>query len=372
VVRIDFTKLQSGGKDLREVYPLCFREPDEPLGDTFFKRSGGQSWTGRRLTEALPLIHAIDIAYAVETAFTVIFDLEGFRNTDALTDWDVVVVGDSFTESGYLPFGQIFTSVAAKKSKQRVKNLGACHTGPLSHIEFLKRFASAPSHRHAVLAFFEGNYIRDAEREAVDLNRFRETGARHSREIPPQTSLIKAIWQTTKAVVKRKLSIRYPNAIFTAAGKNLPATTKAPPLPEDPETLTAEQRAFVSSFLDGWSEAAQAKGMEPSLLYIPSNPRTYHGLVSYEPNVAKEPREWTPTDLPAFIQKLCHEKGIAFIDASPALRSAAGGGTQVSIPFSTRTSTQQVRALSASRSPQRSRRRCWSDHELGRLGFEKW
>ena len=333
VLRIDFVKLQAGGKDPRDAYPLCFREPDEPLGDAFFKRTGGQTWTGRPLAEALPLFHATDQAYADEVSFTLTFDREGFRNPATLTDWDVAVVGDSFTESGYLPFEQIFTSVAAEASKLRIKNLGACHTGPLSHVEFLKRFGSATSCRHAVLAFFEGNDIRDAERETADLKRFRESGTRPSREIPPQTSLIKAIWQTAKSVVKGKPAIRFQNATFIGAGKSLPITIKTPPLPENPDTLTNEQRTLVSTFLDAWSETARANGVKPWLLYIPSNPRTYHGLVRYEPNVATPLREWTPTALPAFIQKLCEEKGIAFIDTCPALRSAAEKGTLVFNPI---------------------------------------
>jgi hypothetical protein len=51
------------------------------------------------LTPAALLVLLLEAAY----------DRDGFRNPD-LEDWQVVVIGDSLTEQGYLPEEDLFTS----------------------------------------------------------------------------------------------------------------------------------------------------------------------------------------------------------------------------------------------------------------------
>ncbi len=329
----DFGRLQKGGADPRGAYPVAFRQPDVPFGEVFFKRAGPASWTGRPLAELLPLYRAADSAYEDEPTITISFDRDGFRNAPDLADWDVVVAGDSFTEAGYLPQEQLFTSVLAEQTGLRVRNLGLCKTGPFTHIECLKSFGGASSCRHAVLAFFEGNDISDAADEAADLRKFHESGARPLRVIAPQTSLLRAVLGAGKAALRPKTTRRFQNAVFTAAGKSVPVTMQVPPLPENPHTMTAAQRALVARFLDAWRDAAMERGMKPWLLYIPINNRTYHGLVKIDDSAPREVREWSPTTLPEFMRAECAARGIAYIDTCVRLRAAAEQGTLVYNPI---------------------------------------
>ncbi|MEI6537183.1 MAG: hypothetical protein WCN98_17710, partial [Verrucomicrobiaceae bacterium] len=70
-------------------------------------------------------------------------------------------------------------------------------------------------------------------------------------------------------------------------------------------------------------------GMKPWLLYLPLNNRIYAELVRFDPKVPAEVREWKPHDLPELVEKLCRERGIAFINSIPKLRAAAVQGTMV-------------------------------------------
>jgi len=331
---VDFNAFGGGGRtDSREDYPLCFREPDEPLGEVYFKRTGGVEWTGRPLSQILALRHGIDIAYRDEPELTLRYNKEGFRNPPGLKDWEVVVAGDSFTETGYLPEETIFTSVAAARSGLRIKNLGLCNTGPFTHVEYLKHFGAAPSCKIAVLAFFEGNDINDAVVEMRDRETFRTTGVRPYRQLGPQTSFLKAVYQRAKTRVHFAEKRTYRNATLTAGGKELPITLQPPPMPPDPQTLSPERKQLIAQFLDEWRDAVQKQGMTPWLLYLPINNRTYHGLWHAEPNLEEEAKSWVPNELPSMIQTLCLERSIAFVDAYPALRAAAEQGTLVYNPI---------------------------------------
>lgn len=341
-IGVNFETLsQQGDADPRAEYPLCFREPDEPFGDVYFKRAGPLEWEGRPLSTILKLRHGTDDAYQDEPVLKLHYDSEGFRNPLGLIDWDVVVAGDSFTETGYLPVEKIFTSIAAEKSGLRIKNLGLCNTGPLTHVEYLKQFGAAPSSRIAVLAFFEGNDVMDAEQESRDLATFQSTGQRPYRKAGPQTSFLKAVYRLAKTRVHFDQDQRYQNAVFTAGGKELGITLQWPPLPPDPRTMSAERMQVIVRCLDAWQAAAKKQGVQPWLLYLPVNNRTYHGLWRAENNLTAEARNWTPNQLPDLIRSLCEERGIRFVDAYPALRTAAEQGTLVYNPiFDTHLNTE--------------------------------
>ena len=331
---VNFDRLSRHGQvDPRADYPLCFREPDEPFGEVYFKRAGPLEWTGRPLSKILELRHGTDPAYREEQPFTLRYDAQGFRNAPDLKDWDVVVAGDSFTETGYLPQEKIFTSVAAARSGLRIKNLGLCNTGPFTHVEYLRRFGAAPSAKIAMLAFFEGNDITDAEDETADLARLKATGVRPYRQIGPQTSFLKAVYQMVKPWVHFSQEREYQNAVFTAGGRETGITLQPPPMPPDPATMTAERQQVVARFLDEWSATVQKLGMKPWLLYLPINNRTYHGLWRAGGQLPAELRDWTPNALPEVMQSLCEKRDIHFLNACPALRAAAEGGALVYNPI---------------------------------------
>lgn len=330
---VDFNTWGKGPADPRADYPLCFREPDEPLGEVYFKRPADVEWSGRPLSKILEIRHGNDMAYRDEAAFTLRYDGQGFRNPSDLKDWDAVVVGDSFTETGYLPAEKVFTSVAAAQSGQRVKNLGICNTGPFTHIAYFQQFGTAPACGVAVLAFFEGNDITDAEQEAADLESLRAGGKRPLRQAGPQTSFVKAIYQRAKSLVHISQNRWYRNAVFTAGGKERPITLQPLPMPPDPAAMTEKRKELIGRFLDEWRAVVEKAGMKPWVLYLPINNRTYHGLYRGQDNLPEELKTWQPNNLPEFMRSQCEQRDFHFLDATPVLRTAAEKGTLVYNPI---------------------------------------
>ncbi|MDG2123642.1 MAG: hypothetical protein P8J87_08095, partial [Verrucomicrobiales bacterium] len=108
VARVDFNSLL-GVREKSEAFPIYFRMPADPTGEVFFKRSGPESWTGRPLSVFLKNNRGTDLAYEEEVEVTIQYDGDGFRNPADLTDWEIAVAGDSFTESGYLEAPDLFT-----------------------------------------------------------------------------------------------------------------------------------------------------------------------------------------------------------------------------------------------------------------------
>ena len=118
-----------GLKEKKEGFPIFFRMPDLPVGDVFFTREGPASWTGKPLTVMLRNHRGTDLAYRDEQEITITYGKDGFRNPDDLNDWDIAITGDSFTESGYLPYEELYTTLLGRTLHKRVKNLGVSDTG---------------------------------------------------------------------------------------------------------------------------------------------------------------------------------------------------------------------------------------------------
>ena len=327
VLKIDF---DAGRPDPRHALPVCFLEGRTPFAEVFFKRAGGETWTGKPLTTLLRVREATDVAYQDEEPFRSDYDRDGFRNPPALTDWDVVVVGDSFTESGYLPLETIFTSIAAQRASLRVKNLGLCNIGPLTESRFLSHFGKSPSCKLAVLAFTEGNDVQDAIDEVKAHYEYRNTGLRPQREPGPQRSPLKAIYQRLNERIRMSQARSYANATL-ANGTRI--TMQGEPLPPDPATMNEAMREMLWGALEEWKSACDALGMKSALLYLPMQNRIYHGLMKADASVPATVRNWQPNDLPKHVAQLCAEKGIAFVDATPALRAEAERGMEVFNPI---------------------------------------
>lgn len=329
LVGFDFNSVTQQGGDPRAAYPLCFRMPEKPLGDIYFHRAGPVSWTGKPLQTLLQLKNSTDHAYEDEASFTASYDADGFRNPEGMKDWQVVVVGDSFVESGSLPFDQIFTTQASRLSGLNIRNLGVCNTGNLSHLEYFKQFGKSPSCKHAILAFYDGNDIVDTSRETEELATYRKTQMRPSREAVLQPSLIKAAVQVFRSVVLPPRPRRYQDAWLLTGGQETPLTMRGSPMPLDPETMSPAQKEMLAQVIRDWAESVRQQGIQPWLLYIPANNRTYQGLARFDSNADPHARDWKPGSLPAYVRSLCETADVHFIDACPPLRQAAEKGVLV-------------------------------------------
>jgi hypothetical protein len=314
-----------------ERTPIFYRQPIVPLGNGLFRRPGPARWEGLVVTPLRKRAGVPEELMPDELPVLVRYDSEGFRNPEGFDDWEVVVAGDSFTELGHLPDAALFTARLGSQLSLRVKGLGVSYTGPFSQTAYLERWGSAPSARHAVLAFFEGNDVGDAAREERMLGAARDSPKAPSPEpsptrldaIQPQSSFVKAIWELP-ARVCRPEPRHLPNAGFEAGGVVVPVSIMyAPP---DPARIPARAANSVRRALGAWATTAKHQGLQPWLLYLPTKRRVLHQHLRFTREA--EPRfvRWRPTSLPRWIQREAERHGITFLDATPALRAEADAG----------------------------------------------
>jgi len=300
-------------------YPIFYRQPRKPLGDVYFQRRGPASWTGRVLATGLRTDGGLDDAYTEEAEVTITYDGQGFRNPDDLEDWELVVVGDSFVEMGYLPHEDLFTTRLGGHLGARVKNVGASFSGPLTYVAYLAHFGAAPSTRHAVMVFFEGNDLPDAAREAQALRTFQATGRREYRHFEKQTSLLRAAYRLLRRLARGEWQHErlFRNAYFAASDGEQPVSVHyAPPRSDQ---VTDETRTLLDETFAAWARTARTQDLRPWLVYMPCKRRVLDGRLRFTEDAPQELVGWHPTDLPHLVQALAERHGIGFIDATPGL-----------------------------------------------------
>ena len=171
--------------DALQAIPIFYRIPYRPSGDAFFRRPGADRWTGRVLTTMLRRKGYPEEMIPDEPVRSITYDRDGFRNPEDLDAWEIVVVGDSFTELGHLSFEELFTTQLGDALGLRVKNLGVSYTGSFTHVHYLAEFGGSPRLEHAVLAFFEGNDLHNLRPPShfgspgTECQSARKPGARH-------------------------------------------------------------------------------------------------------------------------------------------------------------------------------------------------
>jgi len=122
--------------------PIYFRGPTLVEKNFYKRRSGPDIWQGKVLSAWLKYLGIEAEVYKDEVEVVIEYDEYGFRNPADLRDWDIVVIGDSFVELGYLPYQELFTTQLGRILGKKVKNLGVSYTGPLTHTHYLKEYGT--------------------------------------------------------------------------------------------------------------------------------------------------------------------------------------------------------------------------------------
>jgi hypothetical protein len=315
--------------------PIYYRTPNVPTGEAFFRREGPAVWRGRVRATMLRLSGGDPAYYADEPEVTIRYDADGFRNDERLDSWDVVVAGDSATELGYLPYEDLFTTRAGALLGLHVKNLGASYTGALTQTHYLRTYGCNPAARDAVLAFFEGNDIQDIDRESRNVKAVRagEPRPRVRTFVTPLQVLV-GLFRYTRGGGDNV----QPNAVFVGARDTPMTVDYAPP---DESALSEAMREETREALAAWARTARECGMRPWLLYLPAKLRVTYGHVRLLDSAPRATREWTPSDLPRFIERVSKAQGMSYIDPTSELRALADQGV---LPYSGVFDTHLARA----------------------------
>ncbi|MCP5517197.1 MAG: hypothetical protein H7A45_08075 [Verrucomicrobiales bacterium] len=322
-LRFDFRRTEAAMRRL----PPYYRRPYVPTGEVYFRHAGPEVWTGRVINTVLEQLRIDTDAYAGEAAVTLAYDPDGFRNPAGLADWGLAVAGDSFTELGFLPRDELFTSRLGALLGQGVKNLGVSHTGPLTQLHYLRRYGVAPSTRRVVIVFFEGNDPADLDTEYGALRRFETTGARPRGPLHRQSSLLRALCEAAvrdpAPVLPKEAPV--PDATLRLDGARVPVTFAYLPLGRA-DITPAVGEAFDRFFAD-YRDFALARGVEAWLVYLPCKRRVWHGRLAFADDAPEWLREWTPTDLPDYLRERSVRHGLRFLDVTPDLvRETAESG----------------------------------------------
>jgi hypothetical protein len=247
--------------------------------------------------------------YRVDPPTTVSYSQQGFRNPETLQDWVIAVAGDSFTELGYLPSDALFTSLLRAQLGVEVKNLGVSYTGPLTQLHYLTEYGLAPSTRHTVVVFFEGNDLVDLERESRSLNSLRAGVSRPLREFVRQSSLLT---QLGRFVTRGTPRTDWVDGYFGAGNQRIPLTLDY--VPPNASSLDEASRARLEYFFEAYRSFGREHGVVTWLAYMPVKRRVLDGLLEFDEGVSPRLRDWQPSDLPEFIADMAARYDVRFID----------------------------------------------------------
>lgn len=309
---------------LSDEIPIFNRPAALHIGGGILRRPGPATWRGKPLSSLIHWAWGNENAYPDEQVIEIRYDKLGFRNPPYLADWEVVVTGDSFVESGYLPYEQIFTTVAANRLGVRIKNLGVTGAGAVFETAYVKHYGKAPSTKHAVLCFFDGNDVSDLIHEVGETNFIARTG--HRLGAKSQDSLIIAIHDRLKRLHE---SPRYrtnlvPNAILALGTRQLPVAVQPVPPPRW-EDLNKSTQELIAAAMMNWAETVRSQGMQPWVMCIPDIRRVFDGYFRYTDTNSPMTR-WQSREFGPPLSKICATNGIRFIDAFPVLREEAQAG----------------------------------------------
>lgn len=317
--------------------PIPFRWPIVPTGEVYFRREGPEEWTGRPLRQICQQLEIVPNPYEGEPEVTIRFNEKGFRHEDALTDWEIAVAGDSFTEESSLPYDQLFTTIMSRTMNTRVLNLGNTATGPLGQLSFLRDYGLASSTRRTVVVFFEGNDLSDLDREYNDLMQYRATGQRSYRTFARDTSLVRALYkmatgQRTLHPAQRMRQLlggsqpqshSWITGFFKTPDGEIPITLGSATVPPSRRDLSPAMMKQLTYFFEQYGAFGQEHNIETWLAYMPTKERATYGMVRLADTAPADVKQWRPTDLPEVISELCAGHGVRFMDLTPAFVRAA-------------------------------------------------
>ena len=299
-------------------YPICFRQPMVPMGETYFRRHGPDRWKGQTLYTATKILNIEPNPYGSEPVIMVKYDKYGFRNPEDIANWDIVVTGDSFVELGHLSDEDLFTTILGKLLGVRVLNLGVSYSSLLSQLSYLRNYGISAGTKHAIVVFFEGNDFAEFDGEYNAFMHWRKTGLREYREFKRETSAVKAFYQL---YVKMRIHFSSPRnlvtAYFNSSQGNIPVTVSYVPVKRT--ELSEERIQQLNYFLGEYASFGKEKQITVWLAFMPAKRRVLDGYLEFTSEAKDEVKSWQPTGLPQLISELSDQNGIKFIDLTPAL-----------------------------------------------------
>jgi lysophospholipase L1-like esterase len=328
-----------------------------------------------------------DVAPARPRRFAFHTDAEGFRNAAVREPITVAALGDSFTDAMTLPVEQAWPARLEARLGAPVQNYGTAGFGPQQEERVLEDFALRHHPRVAVVAFFAGNDIFNAESfddfdHAPEAARPRPPGWR-IKDIVARfdelylTSLVRAAgealhdrWQrasTARAAAPAPdereglpalppAAAAFDRGMFTlpVAGRALRVALMPPYLNTlrfSREELRARRGwSLTRRSMERMQQLCRSSGAELVVMFVPFKSQVFLPLLrrSFPPDELERALEFclrgvgppiAADTLAAhrlaqneLIGSLCAERGIAFLDLTPILEREVASGRNVYFP----------------------------------------
>ena len=317
LIGFDFSQTK---RDLESV-PTFYRIPTTPFGEAYYRRPGSTIWTGKVVTSQMQRIGYDAKWFPEEQEITLQYDKDGFRNPMDLDDWEIVVIGDSFTELGNLKYDDLVSTQLGSLVDRSVKNLGISHTGVLNQTACLRHFGISKSTKHVVWVFFEGNDLQDMVLESQRLSRI-ETGASDHVDLianrKTQSSLTAVIQNVLFAPSRLDIYGPAVNATLSRGSESVRFKLDYTPVGSEMLGPVGDQLRVA---MENLAELCRQRDMKLWCVYMPTKRRVFHSL-RYQvdtdaPLHLRQP--WQPSDLPQWLELQCRQKKLAFVDATPPL-----------------------------------------------------
>lgn len=299
-------------------------------------------------------------------------DAEGFRNSAVREKIDVAALGDSFTDAMTSPAEEGWPARLEQITGQKVQNYGTSAFGPQQELYVLQDYAIRHQPHHAVLAFFAGNDLFDAERferweRAGDKPGEETTGWRLQKRFRRYETLflttlvrvalpVSARPRTPSPPANTNPTVRFDRGIYeipTGGG-----VLRFAVMPAYLQKLASSRQDFERS--RGWEltrttllkmkATCDRAGSQLTVMFIPAKAAVYWPLIEHSLGADELQRaidfsclynhmQLRAADLHAnrlaqndLLRDFCNEARIPFLDLTPALEQNAADGRAVYFP----------------------------------------
>ena len=311
-------------------------QTDRRTRQLVFERKPHLHWKGLSVG-CLAVENGHDDPYACEVEFQT--DHEGFRNSEDLTKADIIFLGDSHTEAGYLAEEKTFSARVGRKINLAARNLGRINHCPSEELVILEAYGLPCRPKFVVWQICEHNDLLD---EVL----YRTWLDAQMPEIQSPNSIRGEVWRSRSPTFRLFDFLRsrqqwpWQGEFTDADGKKHPMLFVGP--------LTRNHRPQASSGFPLLAQSLQ-KGVGLSreekhsfqlvVLLIPEKLRVMGHFVKFSKETSKRlgPRWDLAHDqtIGFYLAKLCDQWQVPFVDMTGPLKKLAANGEMVYLPYET-------------------------------------
>ena len=297
------------------------------------------------------------------------YTADGFRINSSDSDFEVLVIGDSYVEIGENN-SVTLSELLKETSKLPTFNLGRAWYGPFQYLELLKRYGPRIRPRYAVLCFFDGNDAEDTRQYlrwkagksyySFVLSTKNYIGRYFTAFRDTYNFLFTAVAVRVKSIVSDISFVSRPDSIaITDASIDSNSTGLHPdlgsiqvgtqpipmrfnywnPLKPAEDLLRTDEWKAIGQLLKDYERLAAQHGIEPIVVFVPTKMEVYgsHYLESSNKQFVEKIEkqlQFENNSHDAFL-RLVQDTRLRLVDLLPVFRQEARAGKLLYYPFDT-------------------------------------